>query len=368
VSFKDRAAIIGGGRRPAAALWYDRGLDSFVTSSAFAPRFPSWAAPVAGPEALAARRARAWQPADPAWLEARCARVPDDAPGEGDLDGYGTTFPHDPRRVANPARVARSSPAADEVVLELAVAAADALHTGPAPLYLAISLSATDYIGHLFGPESREAWDLLYRLDASLARFFAALDRRYGERGWSVVLSGDHGVSRSARQRVVQRDLAARLDAVAAAAMGEGPWVAGVADPYVELTRKARGLPRDRLDRLVDVLSRAMAAEPGLAGARDARFPPADCPPEEDDSLDALLCRTLPLSPETTLMAVLGPDGFWDPDVVVGTGANHGSIRDEDRVVPIFVRAPGRVAGGRVVAETVSYRQFHDILLGLLGL
>jgi len=367
VSLKDRAAIIGAGRRPTAALWFDRGLDTFVTSSAYAPRFPGWAVPIAGHDALVARRARAWQPLDPAWIEAHAGR-PDDAPGEGDLGGYGTTFPHDTRNSKDPAKAFRSSPFADEVVLDLALAAVEELHNQPVPLFLAVSLSANDYVGHLFGPESREAWDELYRLDAALGRFFAALDKRYGERGWSVVLTADHGVSRSAKVRIIQGELGERLDRVAVAEFGEGPWVAGVVDPYVELTRKARELPREKLDALMELLRRALEAEPGVLGARDTRFPPASCPPLEDESVDALICRSQPPFAVAAIYVVLGNDGFWDPDLVVGTGGNHGSVRDEDRTVPLFVRAPGRVAGGRVVTEPQSYLEFGEWVSRLLGL
>ena len=56
-----------------------------------------------------------------------------------------------------------------------------------------ISLSANDYVLHAFGPDSWEAWDELVRLDASLGRFFRALDARVGPGGWAAMLSADHG-------------------------------------------------------------------------------------------------------------------------------------------------------------------------------
>jgi hypothetical protein len=62
------------------------------------------------------------------------------------------------------------------------------------PRLLSISLSANDYVGHVFGVDSWEAWDQLRRLDAELARLFAELDAAEGPEGWALVLSADHGV------------------------------------------------------------------------------------------------------------------------------------------------------------------------------
>ncbi len=39
-------------------------------------------------------------------------------------------------------------------------------------------MSANDYVSHVFGPDSWESWDELYRLDAALGRFFGASDFR----------------------------------------------------------------------------------------------------------------------------------------------------------------------------------------------
>jgi Type I phosphodiesterase / nucleotide pyrophosphatase len=57
------------------------------------------------------------------------------------------------------------------------------------------SLSATDYIGHAFGPESLEYQDNLIRLDCNLADFLAFLDKTIGKDRILVVLSADHGVA-----------------------------------------------------------------------------------------------------------------------------------------------------------------------------
>ena len=193
LSLKDRAALPGGGRAPTATLWFDAGIKGFVTSTAVARAFPAWALAHGGPDAMRAEYARTWTLLDADFV-AKHARTPDAQPGEGDVDGIGISFPHALARSTNAAHAFRSTPFADEVLLALAVDAIDAAPPAQ-PMLLALSLSANDYVGHVFGPDSWEAWDELVRLDAGLARFFAALDERFGAAGWSLVLAADHGVT-----------------------------------------------------------------------------------------------------------------------------------------------------------------------------
>jgi hypothetical protein len=60
---------------------------------------------------------------------------------------------------------------------------------------LAISFSATDYIGHAFGPDSLEAEDNLLRLDRTLAELFDLLEREVGLERTLLVLTSDHGTA-----------------------------------------------------------------------------------------------------------------------------------------------------------------------------
>jgi len=59
---------------------------------------------------------------------------------------------------------------------------------------LAVSLSTTDYVGHAYGPDSREIHDQVVRLDRYLGRFLeqvCALRQKQRPR----VLTADHGVT-----------------------------------------------------------------------------------------------------------------------------------------------------------------------------
>src|SRR5439155_1224327 len=61
--------------------------------------------------------------------------------------------------------------------------------------YYAVSLWTTDYVGHAYGPDSREIHDQVVRLDRYLGRFLEQLFVRYGRNNVLVVLTADHGVT-----------------------------------------------------------------------------------------------------------------------------------------------------------------------------
>src|SRR5256886_6036299 len=77
---------------------------------------------------------------------------------------------------------------------------------------LAVSLSTTDYIGHAYGPDSREIHDQVLRLDRYLGRFFEQLFVRYGGGNVLIVLTADHGVTPfPERSRALGRSGAVRV-------------------------------------------------------------------------------------------------------------------------------------------------------------
>jgi len=369
LSLKDRSAIPGGGRAPTASVWFDAGLGGFVTSSAFGAAFPSWALAHGGPAAMRAEYARTWTPLDGAFV-AKHAATTDAQDGEGDLDGIGIRFPHALATSTNAPHAFRSTPFSDELLLALAVDAIDAAPPSR-PMLLAVSLSGNDYVGHVYGPDSWEAWDELERLDAALARFFAALDARFGPRGWSLVLSADHGTTSMpevahGNGRILPEELAARLRPVARRLLGDGDWILGMADPYVYLTDAARALPADKRRALDQALVAALRAEPGVAGAWNAQHAPPSC--ASGDTLEALVCRSIPTSGVAgELYVAVKPGWFFDPDIVVGKGSSHGSSSLENRSVPLVVRAPACATAHKTVKEPLPPSSFAVTAAHLLG-
>jgi predicted AlkP superfamily pyrophosphatase or phosphodiesterase len=123
----------------------------------------------------------------------------DDRPSEKSYGDLGRTFPHALKheKMADFYSALRFTPMFDELTIDFAKYLVERERVGQtgATDVLAISLSATDYIGHAFGPNSLEAEDNLVRVDRLLADFFRFLDARVGLDRTLIALSSDHGIA-----------------------------------------------------------------------------------------------------------------------------------------------------------------------------
>ena len=196
VSIKDRGAVFLAGRH-GKAFWYSMSITSsggFVSNGFYYPQGaqPEWLS--AYNETIVRQVPAAWKLLMPG--EAYAYR--DDRSHERPPGGWTNVFPHTyaeagTRRYFDQLRY---SPDGDRITMGLAQAIVEneSLGADEVPDLLAVSLSATDRIGHAFGPESREAEDNLHRLDLLLSEFLDYLDRRVGPGRFLLALSSDHGI------------------------------------------------------------------------------------------------------------------------------------------------------------------------------
>lgn len=180
LALTDRAAILMGGRGADAAYWFDGRAGRFVSS----PHYQASEAVLAFNELVPG-----YMPAGARWnvlhRDAACATF--DPPEAWPLKNttYGGTFPHPIPTI----RALQYTPFAHEMLFDFAQHAIAVEQ----PDLLFVGISSTDYLGHLYGPDSLEVADSTIRLDRALEAFLDALERRYGERVL-VVLTSDHGV------------------------------------------------------------------------------------------------------------------------------------------------------------------------------
>ncbi len=199
VSTKDRGAITTSGQSPDHSVYWLMPSDGrYVTSSFYRSEYPDWVQRFNRervPELIADS---VWEHPVPE-AQRSLARA-DDAPYEA--DGRATTFPHlRSDEVLTDAVSAqlnwwRATPFADRATLAFATTAMAELELGTRGVtdYMSVAFSATDYVGHKYGPLSQEQLANLYALDQTLAEFFAALDAQVGAGNWVLALSADHGV------------------------------------------------------------------------------------------------------------------------------------------------------------------------------
>lgn len=245
VSFKDRAAILMAGHL-GKALWFHSGTGHYVSTDYYFKELPAWVASWNESKHAEEYRGAVWNLLKP--RETYVRRDQDDRPVENVGQGLTNTFPHDlsqvPPTFLNSAL--SGTPFADKLSLEFckALIANERLGQGDATDMLCISLSATDVVGHVFGPTSLEMEDMLLQLDASLADFFAHLQAKIGLDKCLVVLTADHGGHEVAEhtaalnfpgKRIERETLIPALNAKLKDAFGVDELVAGIEAPHVFL-------------------------------------------------------------------------------------------------------------------------------------
>lgn len=301
VSIKDRAAIMLGGKKADFAIWFDKTGGTFTTSGYYAR---------------------------PSWLDGLNARLRK----KGGLLLPGAT---DYTAVAE-------SPAGDRLVLAAALEALrrERLGRDQTPDLLAISFSATDYVGHAHGGASAEMAGQLRSLDAVLARLFEELDDAVGEGRWDLALTADHGSTpmpsdaegRALGLRPLTHDqLRERLEsALQYQYPVKSPWIQEFHQPHVYLSTS--GLAATGLDPLS---ARRAAAKIMAAVADVAAAYPAGEIPDSEPYAAAFRHGVYPGRSGDVLVRL-------KPDIALSWAgeADHGSVYDGDSRVPLVFLGP----------------------------
>ncbi len=363
VSGKDRAAIVLGGRRADGVYWAEsRPPGGFTTSRYYRESIPEWAERWQGPEpardAFLSGIPPRWD--HPANAPGNGAR-PDDTPWE--VSRFGRESGH-PLRSDDRKKFLDQvgfSPWLDSITLDFAreLAEREKVGEGTAPDLLAIGLSATDTLGHLYGPGSQEARDALRRLDADMGAFLDALEARVGKGRVLVALTADHGVVElpeylaqvgtsdcpvrggridgKALKEGLEAALREALDPPGAAASHE-PWMRQASLEFtVNRTRAAdRGVP---VARVVEVAAGFLSRQPGIARVWTADEISRSEGPEPiatlyRNSFDAERSGDLMLQTVPTCVLSSYP-----------SGTSHGTPHLYDRAVPVVFLGPGVEAG-----------------------
>ena len=194
VSAKDRAAITLAGVHPDGVYWYDSAQGRFTTSGYYEDQLPQYLRTFNGQDPAVDGFMRGFPER---WTHSADGARADDYEGEDTRYERVSGHPLMQGTFEEIAKQVYASPFIDEATMELAqlMLIEEAIGQGAAMDLLSISLSATDTVGHLYGPRSAEAADSLARLDQMLGTFFSVLDERLGVNNYWVVLTADHGVA-----------------------------------------------------------------------------------------------------------------------------------------------------------------------------
>lgn len=366
VSGKDRAAVMMGGHKP-DQRWYWIGA-----------KFDTDIAPVVVPpvvakvNALAAAGLASDRPALEATPVCQSRAQVIAVEGGGKPVGAGAFA-----RKAGDQAGFRASPELDGDTLALAAALVDSMQLGHRadPDLLAISLSATDYVGHTYGTQGEEMCLNLTELDRELGDFLQVLDTR--GLNYEVVLTADHGGKDiPERERLAGVANAVRVDpALSASAVGKalvaklglpaGPGLLGdgsYGDMYID--KRLRAPERDKLLKAAVAAYRAHLEVEAVFTARQIADTPLPTTPPETWSLIQRIRASYYPGRSGDFFVVLKKDITPIADTRHAV-ATHGSVWDYDRRVPILFWRPGM--GGSTIEHSAETTDIMPTLASMIG-
>ena len=194
VGGKDRAAIILGGRGADSVFWFDPSQGLVTSSRYYMDQLPDYVNGFNGSEPLLngfiSKLPQYWE------HPGGSKRV-DDYPGEDREFSNISGHPLRQGAIEEIGKQVYRTPFIDNISMDLAriIIEQEELGQRDSIDLLAIALSATDTVGHLYGPFSAESEDTLNNIDEKLGEFFAFLDEIIGEDNYIVAFSADHGVA-----------------------------------------------------------------------------------------------------------------------------------------------------------------------------
>ena len=236
------------------------------------------------------------------------------------------------------------TPFMDEVTLALALDGVRALGLGESTRtdVLAVSLSATDLIGHGYGPDSREMHDNILRLDRNLGVFFDSLFKLRGASHIAIAITGDHAVGTipelvpaSVKPTPVRVDALA-LDAILRRVVAAARMDSSLIEMDRQIVLADRSALKNRLPGLDSVLAAFALQAKALPGvARADRFQDLLRGDTINDAITRRWVHQFPAQSNVQLVVTLTPFSIFS-----GLVATHGSPYDYDSHVPLIFFGP----------------------------
>ncbi len=378
VAWKDRAAILMGGKRPEWAVWFETSLGEFVTSTFYLPEFPKSIENFNAPSPADRYAGKAWDRILPHAAYQRCWSV--DERLLADNDGLGPRFPHALPPLDNRKSDARfykalaASPYANDVLVAFVehMLTEEKIGRGSAPDMLCIGFSANDNVGHIFGPDSPEVLDITARTDAQIARLLAAFDKSVGLANCLIVVTADHGVTSPPALTKpagmggglidVQTLLTELNSHLKAFKVGEDESViSGIEWPWVYLDRAFYKLDVATRTKLMNAAAEFLRTIPGVEAVYTADDLSGPCP-SRDDLYRWLAWRSYHPHRAGEIFMQMSPMWHKAPDHAAG----HSGGSSHDRHVTLMLNGPGVKPGDYYgAADLLDIAPTLSALLGI---
>ena len=374
ISAKDRSAILPAGRHANAAYWLSN-TGTMASSTYYFNQLPAWVTAFNNTKPADKYFGAKWERLiSESEYEKRAG--PDSTPWETVTSTWGdtNTFPHTITGGAKEPNQAfysalDYSPFSNDLLVSFAAEAIvnEQLGQDDDTDVLTVSFSASDYVGHRYGPYSQEAMDVTLRVDRQIATLLDFVQARVGLSNTLIAFTADHGVSPIPEHaaalglggaRIKTPDILAAIHAAISARynpQGKSPdpsadyilkynWWGVVTDAFINgnLYFNYEALKRDNVD--LEEISKVVAATaltiPGVARS----FTRAQLLRGETSITDPIERRVLhgffPARSGDVVM-IAEPYKYLGDTIT----ATHGSPYSYDTHVPVIIMGTGIVPG-----------------------
>jgi predicted AlkP superfamily pyrophosphatase or phosphodiesterase len=346
VGMSERSAILTAGHSANAAYWFDNTSGTWMSSSYYINNLPSWVNDFNAMGYAENMINGTWTYFKSEANYTDC--LPDSNEYESGFNGVGY-FPYDLKKIRpkwtlgskKEYSLLRETPFANSLTTTFAIKLImnERLGKDDNTDFVSICYTATDNIGHRFGPSSVEMGDAIFRLDDDIANLLTFLNDSIGKKNVLVYFTSAHGVSEIPQvlennhipsgyfqQNQALQLLKTYLNAI----YGEGDWVKGYSERQIFLNRTLIEDARLSLDDVQKKVARFLVQFNGVSAA----YPYSAF--EANDYNNGYLKRIInSFSPQRSgdVIVVLNP-GYIEKDGDYVT--DHNSPYEYDSHVPLI--------------------------------
>ena len=284
VGMKESSAILSAGHAADGAYWYDDITGTWMSSTYYMKSLPVWVADFNASGYSRTYLNGQWTLLKNEDYYSNC--VNDTSLFELGFDGV-NYFPYDIKKLSTSGKfifksrdyyILRETPFANDLTTQFALKLIEKEKLGEDDVtdFMTICFSATDNIGHRFGPSSYEMADAMYRLDQNIAEILSYLNTNIGKRNVLVYFTSAHGIAEIPEIRESYRipsgyfnpNLAVQLlKSYLNAIYGEGNWVKGYSERQIFLNREYIEDARISLDDIQRKVARFLVQFSGVSAA-----------------------------------------------------------------------------------------------------
>lgn len=277
VALRESSAIFSAGHSASAAYWFDNTTGTWMSSSYYLQTLPTWVNDFNAMKFSDTYLNSTWNPLRPAKDYADC--LPDTNKFELGFSNI-NYFPYDLKKIRTKKdfSLLRETPFGNSLTTDFAIRLLKNERMGKDDVtdYLSICYSATDYIGHRFGPSSMEMGDAILRLDDEIKNLLTFLNDSIGKRNVLVYFTAAHGIcevptvlemNRIPSGYFQQNQALQLLRTYLNAVYGEGNWVKGYSERQIFLNRTLIEDARLSLDDVQKKVARFLVQFTGVEAA-----------------------------------------------------------------------------------------------------